>query len=468
MKKKFFVTLFLMLILLANLSFASYSTVTMTVVEEPVCKIKFTENSGFEKKLISKDLNNKEVTIQLQVTNNEIANKPTGEVVLVIDNSNSMKDLTNTGEVRSEIIKSSAKTLVSNLLADNTSLKVGAVSFSTSSEKNSEGFVTLGTENDSKLLTNLTSDISILTTAIDNITYVGEGESSYTNLQSGLNRAKKLFSADDNDKYIIVLTDGVPNVILNRNEVKYNQDTISATKSEYTSIISSGINPITMLTGIKDDNASLENNYTYNEYIESIFGTNENPTVGDFYYITDDKIEETIISEIYNSLVPSNKSFKDITIVDYFPKEIVDNFDFAYITEDNVGLISTTIDTTNNSITWTIPELAVGETATVQYKLKLKENFDSSIVDKILDTNEKVDISYTDLNNEEEEKTSDVTPKLKLTEPTVKAPEKTPENPPKVLPAAGITSSIITFTIFAGSLLVFSIIKLISINKKFK
>ena len=453
MKKKIFITLFLILILLANVSFASYSTVTMTVVEEPICKIKFTENSGFEKKLISKDLNNKEVTIQLQVTNHELANKPTGEVVLVIDNSNSMKDLTNTGEVRSEIIKSSAKTLVSDLLTDNISLKVGVVSFSTSSEKNSEGFVTLGTENDSKLLTNLTSDISTLNTAIDTITYVAEGESSYTNLQSGLNRARKLFSTENNDKYIIVLTDGVPNVILNRNEVKYNEETISATKSEYTSIISSGIDTITMLTGIEGGNASLETDYTYNEYIESIFGTNENPTAGEFYYITDDKIEETITTDIYNALIPSNSSFKDITIVDYFPKEIVDNFDFAYVTENNVGLITTTIDKTNNSITWAIPELAIGQTATVQYKLKLKENFDSSIVDKVLNTNKKVDITYTDFNDEEQEKTSDVTPKLKLAEP------------PTVLPKAGIKTLIIT-SVLVGGLLIFSLSKLILVNKK--
>lgn len=456
MKNKIFATLFLILILLANVSFASYSTVTMTVVEEPICSIEFTENSGFEKKLISKDLTNKEVTIQLQVTNNEIANKPSGEVVLVIDNSNSMKQVTSSGKTRSELIKSSAKTLVTDLLTDNTSLKVAAVSFSTSSDKNSEGYLTLGTENDSKLLTSLTSDVSTLTAAIDSITYVDESEASYTNLQSGLNRAKTLFSAEDTSKYIIVLTDGVPNVILNRNEVQYNEDTILATKSEYTSIISSGIQTITMLTGIVDGNASLEEDYTYNQYIESLFGTIENPTVGSFYYITDDKIEKTITDDIYNSLVPTNNSFKDITIVDYFPKEIIDNFDFAYVLEANIGTISPTVDKTNNSITWTIPELAIGQTATVQYKLKLKENFDSSIVAKILDTNEKVDITYTDFDDKKQEKTSDVTPKLKLTEP------------PAVLPKAGMTTLIVTFGLLTGGLLIFSLTKLTLINIKMK
>ena len=92
MKKKVFLGLFLILILVANMSFASYSTVQMSVVEEPVATIEFGSNSKFEKKLISNDLTNKEVTLQLQVTNGEASQKPTGEIVLVLDNSASMND----------------------------------------------------------------------------------------------------------------------------------------------------------------------------------------------------------------------------------------------------------------------------------------------------------------------------------------------------------------------------------------
>lgn len=49
MKNKVFILLFLIFILMANLSFASYSTVTMEVVEEPICTIEIGENSKFEK-----------------------------------------------------------------------------------------------------------------------------------------------------------------------------------------------------------------------------------------------------------------------------------------------------------------------------------------------------------------------------------------------------------------------------------
>ena len=40
--------------------------------------------------------------------------------------------------------------------------------------------------------------------------------------------------------------------------------------------------------------------------------------------------------------------------------------------EANIGNISAQVDPETNSITWTIPELEVGQTATVQYNIKIK------------------------------------------------------------------------------------------------
>ena len=446
MKKRIFLTVFLLIILIANISFASYSTVTMSVVEEPICTINFGENSKFEKKLISKDLNNKEVTLQLQVTNEEIANKLSGEVVLVLDNSNSMTNQTSTGEVRKTLVFNSAKTLVTNLLKDNNNLKVGIVSFSTNSDITKEGSI-----DDASIVSNLSTDATNISNAIDNIITDG----ARTDLEAGLTLADSLFTSEKNNKYLIVLTDGVPNVAINYDKPYYSDDVIAKTKSKLQGLASKGINTITMLTGI-DDESTIPTGITksFGQIINEVFGTNENPTAGSFYYITDDKIESTI-NTIYNSLSSTNKSFRDITIVDYFPKEIIDNFDFSYVQNANIGTISATVDKTNNSITWTIPELKVGETATVQYKLKLKENFDSSIIDKILNTNQKVDLNYTDYNNSKQSKTSDVTPKLKLAEP------------PAVLPKTGLA----TIIILGSALLLiigFSLSKILIINNKMK
>ena len=450
MKKKISLILFTfitLMLLITNLSLASYSTVTMTVVEEPVCTIELGENSKFEKKLIEKNLNNKEVTLQLQVTNNETSIKPTGEIMLVLDNSDSMQNATSTGEIRKDLVFKSAQALVSNLLEDNSQLQIGVVSFSTNTDVSKEATI-----EDASIVSSLSNSATELNNAISNI----EANGHRTDLQAGLLLASQQFSEEDNNKYIIVLTDGVPNVAIDSNNPYYSDTTIAQTKEQLQTLENDGIQITTMLTGI-DDESYVPNGVTksFGEIIEEIFGTPENPTVGNFYYVTDDQIETTITDNIYNDLVPVSQTLTNIIIKDYFPEEIIDNFDFAYVSDANIGKISAEVNTSDNSITWTIPELASGQTATVQYTLKLKENFDSSIVDKILDTNEKVDITYNDFDGTEQSKTSDVTPKLRLTEP------------PAVLPKAG-TTLLIGFGILATGLLIFSITKLLLLNNKMK
>ena len=449
MNKKIVLGIFLMLILIltSTLSLATYSTVQMEVVEKPVCTIDIGENSKFQKSLVSEDLKNKEVTLELKVTNEELGAKPNGELMLVIDNSNSMNNEVENGEIRSDLVYEAAKTLVSKLLEDNTNLKIGIVSFSSNTEQSLEATI-----EDAAVVNPLSNDVNTLTNAISNIPKNGPR----TDLDAGLTLAMEQFSKEDNNKYMIVLTDGVPNIALDYDNKYYSDVVIEKTKAKLETIKNSGINLITMLTGIDDPNGKpVATDRTYAEIINMIFGTPENPTAGHFYYVTDDQVETTITDDIYNSLSPTGVSLKDITITDYFPKEIIDNFEFAYIQEANIGEISAEVNKENNSITWTIPELEYGKTATVQYTLKLKENFDSSIVGKILDTNEKVDISYTDVNNNPKENTSDVTPKLKLSEP------------PVVLPKAG-TGIFISLIVVAGGFLVYSLVKLTILNKKMK
>ena len=449
MKKSVFITLFLILILITNISFADYETVTMTVVEEPVCTIEIGENSKFEKKLVEKNLNNKEVTLQLQVTNEETSLQPTGEIMLVIDNSMSMEETVDGTTTREDLVIESANTLVNTILDGNEHLKVGVVSFSTNADVSKEGTI-----EDANLVSDLSSDPQALVSAISNIQYTGPR----TDLDSGLSLASQYFTEEDNNKYVIVLTDGVPNVALNYDGIYYSDDVINKTKAQLQALDTAGYNVITMLTGISNPDsvpATRQDDKTYGDIIEEIFGTESAPTVGKFYYVQDSEIEQTITDDIYNDLLPIEQVLTDIVITDYFPQEIIDNFDFAYVSEPNIGNISAEVNPENNSITWTISELRPGETATVQYKLSLKEDFDSSIVGKILDTNEKVDISYTDLDGETVEDTSDVTPKLKLTEPPVK------------LPAAG-TPLMITLFVAVVGVIIYSFVRFNTLNNNMK
>ena len=90
--------------------------------------------------------------------------KPTGEIMLVIDNSKSMTDNVTDTQTREDLVIDSAKTLINKILKDNTQLKVGAVSFSTNSDISKEG-----TAEDAQLISELTNDSSKLTSAISNI-----------------------------------------------------------------------------------------------------------------------------------------------------------------------------------------------------------------------------------------------------------------------------------------------------------
>ncbi|MEI3394513.1 MAG: VWA domain-containing protein [Clostridia bacterium] len=448
-KSKILFILFLLITLISTISSASYSNVTMSVVEEPVCTINFGNSSTFTKQLISKNLNNKEVTLQLQVKNNEVAAKPTGEVMVVIDNSKSMLEKVNDTQTREDLVINSAKTLITNLLKDNTKLKIGVVSFSTNTDISKEG-----TAEDAKLISDLTNDSTSLLKSISNIEYDGPR----TNLESGITLAKKYFTkdTDSSHKYLIVLTDGVPNVAINYDKNYYSDDVITKTKTALTSLSGSVDNVYVMLTGISDGKVvASPSTKTYDQIISEVFGTTEKPTVGKFYYVTDEDIEKTVTA-IYNALLPVEKTFKNIKIVDYFPKEIINNFSFAYVSKANIGTISTAVDKTTNSITWTIPELKFGETATVQYKLKLKEDFNEEIVDKVLNTNTKVDLSYTDSANKTDSKTSNVTPKLKLEEPK-----------PTVLPKAGKTA-LFAFVTISLIIVLITGFKYIQIKNKIK
>lgn len=445
MKKKFSIAIFLLFVLLSTTVFAS-TPVKMEIVENNICDIKLQENANFEKKLIKYDLEKHQVTLQLQISNTEKNEIPEGELMLVIDSSSSMNDKVNDSTVtRKDLVLNSATKLVENLLSVNSStLKIGVVTFSSSNVASE-----MGTDKDAQLVSDFTNDLSTLKSKISSI----EGTGNFTDLDSGLKLAKKSFTSEKNNKYLIVLTDGIPNMNVGNSDlvsIKALEQVITTTKETLTSL--KDINVISLLTGITSEEATFraegDKYYTYGQVINGIFGTTENPTVGKFYKINDTEIEKTITEEIYSDLVPVIKTLKDITVVDYFPQYIVDNFDMAYVEGTDTSKISTKIDKETNSITWTIPELKAGETLSVQYTLTLKDSFDETIIDKILNTNQKVDINYKDFDGKTQTKTSDVSPKIKLTKiPQEEPPKKDDTISKEELPKTGATTVFVGFVI---------------------
>lgn len=447
MKKITLTTTLFLLMMMATHVFAA-NEVTMEIVENNICSIDLAENCLFEKKIVDSNLKNHQVTLQLKITNNNEVIVPSGELMLVIDSSESMDTVVDGTTTRKDLVLNSANTLVKNLLAANpSSLKIGVVTFSTSSKKNEDGFFITGTEADAQKVCDFTNDFSVLSNKISSI----EGTGQYTNLDSGLQLASKQFTSKASHKYMIILTDGLPNIAIGYNDlVSYDGllDVMNQTKSTLTSL--NDVDVFTMLTGIDNEQATFRTNgtdtYTYGQVIQNVFGSETAPTKGKFYKINDSEIENTITNKIYHDLLPIEKSLENISIIDYIPQYIADNFDIS-ITKDSAEF-SAIISEDNRTITWNIDTLAPGESKFLKFDLILKNTFDESIINKILDTNEKVDVNYSNFDGENEQKTSNVTPKIRLTAVSQPIADTTiAQNP---IPKAGSPIFTITFIVVLG------------------
>lgn len=419
MKKKIALTIFLIIMMMTTSVFATAKSadVKMEVVEDNVCTIKLNEKANLEKKLVEYDLDKHQVTLQLKVNNAAEAKIPSGEMMLVIDSSNSMDQKVDDNTTRKELVLNSANKLVESLLKANpTTLKIGVVTFSTSSQKDENGNLIIGTEADAQKVCDFTNNVQTLKSKISAI----EGTGQYTNLDSGLKLAKSQYTSEDNNKYMIVLTDGLPNIAIGHNDLtsyKGLTDVITATKATLKSL--DNVDVMTMLTGIDTEDATFrmegENKYTYGQVIQEVFGTESKPTVGKFYKINDNQIEKTITETIYRELLPVENALTDIVVKDYFPEYIVNNFEMTYVEGIDTSNVSAKIDTETNSITWNLAKLEANQSATIQYRLTLKDEFDEKIIGEILNTNDSVEVTYKDFDGSSKTEKSDVTPKIKLT-----------------------------------------------------
>lgn len=428
---------FLILALLINTTYAATNEVTLEKVKDNVCEIELDRDGKLIKKLISVDNENKEATLQVDVTNlrNEEEEVKPSEIYLVIDNSKSMSDnKLADGITRKEAVFTAAKILAGKILEAQSTTKIGVVSFSTNSDTSKEGTI-----EDANLVINPSSNISDITTAIDSIETTG----ARTNIDAGLQVAKSNFSQDANlNKYLILLTDGVPNTAVGGPVMTYSGQVTTKTKATLKSIVDNNINIITVMTGVDssyqpdaDGNTSPDAaGKTYKDLAEETFGTQESPLFGKFYYVTDENVQNTITNDVYsNVMVVRKNEIKNITVIDYFPDNIIANYDFEIVEKANIGEVTATVNPENNSITWTIETLKAGETASFKYKLKLRENFDKNIINVETPTNKKVDVSFTNTDEEEKTETSDVSPSIILKGDNTKAPDPIPQTGDKTL-----------------------------------
>jgi hypothetical protein len=456
--------LFIVFSIFSNV-FASNLKTSLNIIQK-ASETKYLENNqGYiSKTIVDSNSNNGEVTIELKLSNTKKETEQTTdtEVFLVVDNSPSMDFVTSTGETRKEIILNSATQLVESIFNISSNVKVGLVDFHGASS---------GLLGESASIYNatvrqkLTTDKNTMVTAINN--ELERSTDSGTNIEAGLKIAQKNFSTTANNKVIILLTDGIPNASVDGTSSSNDVTTEKAiliqnnTKQALLDLKTEGIYTITMLTGMSESDGNTDKEGT--EYIgstieenlaaaERVFGTQTNPIADKYYLAKSADINNVITNDVLKDV--SNKiqnPINTVKIVDYFPKDITDNFEFSYVGSPSVGTTSDTIDAENKTITWDVGTLKGDEVATLKYKLKIKDMQNTSLLNKTISTNEKVVLTYKDTDSKDYTVTLTSSPKIQLAE--VKE-EKTTNNTSNqnsedtttakgVLPKTGISITII-------------------------
>lgn len=441
MKKIIKIIIFLLAftLIFTNLVYAKLSSSThFEVVDKSVCEMEFGENGKFTKQIVSYDENS--VTLQLDVENTaeEKIQKTVSEIFLVIDNSLSLNEKVSDTETRKDLIYNSAKQLATKLNASDPEFKIGVICFSSNSDVTKEGTI-----EDANLMQTLTTENSDVLEAIENINDTNFG--SRTNIEAGLELANRNFSGTADKEYIILISDGVPNDDIHGNTLQYSDTVLGNTKSKLIELNNKGTKLISVLAGVSNTIEPTVNK-TYVQLAEEVFGTETEPTAGKYYFISDSNIKTIVENNVFNDVeISKSTTLTNIVIKDYFPKKIIDNFDFSYVASPNLGNVSAEIDKTTNSITWIIPSLDAGESASLQYKLTLRDNFNKDILDEILPTNEKVNITDDQGDNE----TSTVSPKVRVTE----------DIPIEVIPQTGTSDTLFTGIVILSVVSIFGICK---------
>lgn len=444
----------ILIMLMTTVAFAANEDVTLSKVSDTICDIKMGEDGELIKKLISVDNPKKEIVLQIDVTNKKSVEETIepSEIFLIIDNSKSMSDnKLEDGTTRKQAVFTAAIDLAEKILTEQPSTKIGVVSFSTNSEISKEG-----TLEDASLVIKPSSDIDTIKTAINGIQTTGVR----TDIDAGIQVAKANVSADTTlNKYFILLTDGVPNTAVGGPTSTYGGEVTTKTKATLSTLKTAEINLVTVMTGVNssyqpDPAGAVSSDAagkTYKDLAEAIFGTQETPNYGKFYYVTDANVTNTITKNVYSDVRKVKKNeIKNISVIDYFPANIIENYDFEIIEKANVGEVTATVNKENNSITWNIETLEAGKTASFKYKLTLKEKFNENILNVVTPTNEKVDVKYTDTDGKDQTETSKDSPSVKLTKET-KKPENTVDNTvaPDKIPQTGDKIPYIFTAIFA-------------------
>lgn len=393
--------------------FASDMETTLDIIQNS-SEIKYLENDqGYiSKTIIDSNSDTGEVTVEVKLSNTKKEQIETNnaEIFFVVDNSGSMGYPTSTGEIRRDIVVKSMKSLVNSIYDNSSNVKVGLIRFAyTGNLLTSSTALMCNLTDNKQTMLNAISEYENLDTSVEIDGLELPHCESGTNIEAGLKKANDNFSSGCENKILILLTDGIPNASISYTTESY---VYNATKTRLQKIGNSGVSVISLMTGITeaDDEGAQE-------IVEQIFGTESNPTTGKFYNIADANLETVVTQDILADVMEKIQNpINTVKIVDYFPEDITENFEFSYVGNPNVGKVTEQIDKETNTITWDIDTLKGEEVATLQYKLKIKDMKNEELLNKTISTNEKIVLTYKDVDEKDYTVTLSSSPKIQLSE----------------------------------------------------
>ena len=182
----------------------------------------------------------------------------------------------------------------------------------------------------------------------------------------------------------------------------------------------------------------------------------DKPTYGKTYSFDSNNIDTIITENIYQDVKELiQNDINSVKIVDYFPEDITDNFEFSYVGNSSIGTTTEKIDPESKTITWDVGTLKGDEVATLKYKLKIKDMKNSELLNKTIATNEKVVLTYKDTEAKDYTVTLTSSPKVQLTEikETKKEENKKDDTIAKeIFPQTGLNMFITIISIIAITL----------------
>ena len=418
-------------------------------------------DQGFiSKTIVDSDSEKGEVTIDVKLSNTRKDEKTEGkkfentEIYLIVS-----ENLATRGDVLTSRLDDIA-TLCSNVFGYDSKTKIGIIGIKGQIrdtevvdgkmviKENDQGTVN-GKDTDAEIVAEPSNDVNAIKTAIQNMN--SSKTVYYTNFQAAIKLAAKSYSENVN-KILISLYDSVPDVAIGvHSQVSHGglfslysttEEAVTAKHEQIATKTSKEIltlkaKNISFLLLRPADTSYDETWYDVNTgeksldfdgspYVQKLYGTIEKPIYGKIYQFNEDNIDkiikENIAADVQEIIQKYNLS--NVKIVDYFPKDIIDNFEFSYVEKPTYGTVTPKIDTETSTITWDIGSLKGDEVASLKYKLKIKDMKNAKLLNKEISTNEKIVLTYKDNTDKNYTVTLSSSPKIKLTEVKETTPEE--------------------------------------------